>query len=102
MNGIPFLYTKSLKITFLAAENCISSSTDNIIQELHIVTNMYKAGGLNMNVYHGDNELKINALKDNSRPESLKICSQGQHILIINIFIQTIKQGARFTTNSVP
>ena len=99
---MPFIHTKSSYIILLTVENFISSSTDNIIQELHIVTNMYKAGGLNMNVYHGDNELKINALRYNSRPESLKICSQGQHILIIKIFIQTIKQGASFTTNSVP
>ena len=55
MNGITFLQKKSSKITLLTAENCISRIADKIIQEIHTVTNMYKARGLKINSYHRDN-----------------------------------------------
>ena len=56
---IPFLHTKSSNITFLTSENCTSRSTYMIIQELHTVTNLYKAIFININVYHGYNEFNI-------------------------------------------
>ena len=63
---------------------------------------MYKSRGFNINVYHGDNEFNINYLGENTRPSNLNIYAQGINIPTIKKSIQTINQGARCTTNSVP
>ena len=55
MNGMPFPYIKSSKITFFAAENIISRSADKIIQELPTVNNIYKVRGFNITVYQVGN-----------------------------------------------
>ena len=91
MNGMPFLHTKSSKINFLPTENYTARSTDDIIKGIYAVTNIYKARGFNIDVYHGDNELNINTLRQHIRPESLNICAQGRQIPIIKISIKTIK-----------
>ena len=62
---------------------------------------MYTARGFNISVYHGDNYFDINHLREHIRPASLNICAQGSHIPIIKRSIQTIKQGARYTTHYV-
>ena len=101
MNGIPFLHTKSSDITFLASDNCISNRAENIIKELHTVTNMYKEIGFNINVYHRYNKFKINSIRDQIRPASLNICAKLQHITIMEISIKTINQVGRCTIHSV-
>ena len=99
---MPFLHTKSSKITFLTAENCISNIAVNIIKELQTVTNMYKARGFNIAVYNRNNKFNINAWKEHIRPENLNICAKWQHIPIIDRYIQNIKKVARCTIKSVP
>ena len=69
---------------------------------MHTVTNMYKERGFNIDIYHGDNEFNINDLKECIRPASLNIYAKEQHITIIEIKIQAIKQGERFDIHSVP
>ena len=63
---------------------------------------MYKEIGFNIEVFHRDNEFKLNSLREHIRPASLNIFTKGQHISIIESSIQSIKQGARCTTHSVP
>ena len=53
-----------------------------------------------MDVSRGDNEFNLNALRENIRLESSKICAKGRHITIIDRSIQFIKKGARLTTYS--
>ena len=77
MNGMPFLHTKSSKITFLAAETFISKSAYKIVNELNIVNNMYMAGGFNVDFFHGDNEFNLNAVREHIRPASLNIFAKG-------------------------
>ena len=55
MNGMPFLHKNSSNINFLAAENFTSNGAENIIKEIHTVTNMYKLREFNKNLYHRDN-----------------------------------------------
>ena len=74
---MPFLYTKSSTITFLTSENCISKSAENIIKELHTVTNMCKEIGFNLDIYNRSNKFNINSLRENIRPSSLNICTKG-------------------------
>ena len=83
MNGMTLLHTKSYKITFVTAEYCISRKADSIIQELHTVTNVYKARGFNTNVYHWYNKLNIYALRYHIMPSSWNICAKGRHTPII-------------------
>ena len=99
---MPFLHKNSSNINFLAAENCTSNGAENIIKEIHTVTNIYKASGLNMDVYHEDNEFNINPFREHIRPEILNICAKGRHIPSIDKSIQTIKQGARCTKHPFP
>ena len=77
MNRIPFLHTNSSNITFLAAENCTSKITDNIIKDLNTSNIMYKARGFNIDVFHRYNKFNLNVLRDHTRPESLNICEKG-------------------------
>ena len=63
INGMPFLHTKSSKITLLAVETLSSRSADKIILELHTYSNMHTLRGFNINIYHRDNEFNINALR---------------------------------------
>ena len=93
MNVMNLLHTKSSKKTFIASNNCISKSADKIIKELQTVTNMYKERGFNTSLYHGENELNINYLRNNTMPASLNICVNGKHIKINEIFIKTTNQG---------
>ena len=90
---MPFLHINSSKITLFTAENCISNIADKIIIKLNTVKTMYKARGLNMDVFHGGNEFNLNYLIENIRPSSLNICAKGQHITIINWSIQHTRQG---------
>ena len=59
MNGMHFSHTKSYNITFLTSEDCISKSREENIKELNTVTNMYKARGFNIYLFHGDKDLML-------------------------------------------
>ena len=63
---------------------------------------MYKARGFNINIYHRDIKFSINSLRQHIRQESLIICEKRKQITIIEISIQTTKQGAHCITPSVP
>ena len=67
MNGMRYLH-KIHTISPYAQQKSSSRSVDKTIQELHTVTNMYKSRGFNINVYHGENEFNVNALKEHIRP----------------------------------
>ena len=62
---------------------------------------MYKARGFNIDVFHGDKDFNLNALKEHIRSASLNICAKGKHISIFESSIQTINEGERCTTHSV-
>ena len=63
---------------------------------------MYKARGFNINVIHRYNTFNINYLIDHIRTVILNLCAKGQHIPSIESSIQTINQGSRCTTHSMP
>ena len=77
MNGITFLHTKSSYTAFLTAEKYTSKRTYNIIKKIHTLMNTYKARGFNINVYHRDNELNINSLREHIMPKVLNIFKKG-------------------------
>ena len=63
---------------------------------------MYKSRDFNIDFSHGDNKFNLNYLINHMSTARLNICSKGQYIPIVERSIQTIKQGARCTTHSVP
>ena len=89
---MPFFHRKSSNTTFLTSEKNSSRSTDNIIQELNTVANMYTSRGFNIGVYHRENEFDINDLGEHIRNASLNICAQEFHIPIIEQSIKTINK----------
>ena len=101
MEGIPFLHKNSFKITFFTSGSVISKSSYKIIKELQTFTNIYKARGLNIDVYHVYNGFNINYLRGHIRPGSLNIYAKVQHIPIIEIFIQTTNKVVRCTNPSL-
>ena len=74
---------------------------EKIIQEIHIVANMYTERGFIIILYHRENEFDIFALRELIRHVSLNIFTQGSYITTIRRSIKTTKKGACRTTHSV-
>jgi hypothetical protein len=102
VNGIPFLHTKSGKVNFITTQAVTSRSTAKIIEGLDEVCNIYNSRGFNIDVFHGDNEFNIKALKAHLEPATMHTCAKDEHIHVIERSTRTVKERSRATCHSLP
>jgi hypothetical protein len=55
-----------------------------------------------LEVYHGDNEFDIAALKEHLRPATVHICAKDEHIHVIERSTRTVKERCHSTCHSIP
>ena len=62
------------------------------MKKLEIMKKLYDIRGFNITAYHGDNEFDMQALRMALIPSLISICDIYNHIHVIDISIQEIKE----------
>ena len=77
-----------------------SRSAQQMIQYMRQVDNLYAARGFRINTVHADPEFE--KIREAIRPMDLITCEAGAHVPEIERSVQTVKNGCRSQTHSMP
>ena len=97
-----FLHTKSKEIDYITIHFIQNHKFSNISKKLKLVIKRYLTRGFTVTDVFGDNEFGSEQYINLFLPATLHICSKGEHVLIIERSIRTVKERARSAIVGLP
>ena len=80
MNKIVFLHTKTEYIQYCSIHVLNTRKAEEIIQGLTVIKEKYESRGFKINIWHGDNEFKNDAIKKILFPGLVDLYAKNEHV----------------------
>ena len=102
VNRIPFFLSKAGKLNFLSETKLKSRSVREITNAIERDRNKHEKRGFEITDIHGDNEFKIQSLRDFLQPINPHIYVKEEHFGLIKNSIKTIKERVWYVYHTTP
>ena len=102
INGHPYIHTKTKEANYITINKLQSRKVRDIKRKLKTIIKRYLTRGFVLTDIFGNNELATSTYEELFLPDTLHICSRGEHVPIIERSIRTVKERARAASIHLP